>query len=90
MKHSTVICLDQPVEIINTYTEAIQTVDIPQSVGKVSNLWISFAKFYEENEQIDDVSYNSVIRPTFCFYRFGNLTLVFSICGDNLVERKTA
>jgi len=26
-------------------------------VGKMHTLWVSFAKFYEENNQIDDVSY---------------------------------
>ena len=42
---------DQPQEIIVTYTEAVQTVDPKQAVGKLQLLWISFAKFYETNEQ---------------------------------------
>uniref|UniRef100_H2YVK1 Suppressor of forked domain-containing protein n=1 Tax=Ciona savignyi TaxID=51511 RepID=H2YVK1_CIOSA len=45
---------DQPREIINTYTEAIQTIDVKKSVGKMNNLWVSFAKFYETNDQIED------------------------------------
>nr|CAB3267779.1 pre-mRNA-splicing factor SYF1 [Phallusia mammillata] len=45
---------DQPREIINTYTEAIQTVDVMKCVGKMYTLWVAFAKFYEENDQIDD------------------------------------
>ncbi|CAK8697921.1 unnamed protein product [Clavelina lepadiformis] len=45
---------EQPREVINTYTEAIQTVDILKAVGKPHNIWVSFAKFYEENDQIDD------------------------------------
>ncbi|CAB1341445.1 unnamed protein product [Coregonus sp. 'balchen'] len=40
--------------IINTYTEAVQTVDPMKATGKPSSLWVSFAKFYEENEQLDD------------------------------------
>uniref|UniRef100_A0A668AVE3 Pre-mRNA-splicing factor SYF1 n=1 Tax=Myripristis murdjan TaxID=586833 RepID=A0A668AVE3_9TELE len=43
-----------PRQIINTYTEAVQTVDPMKSTGKPHSLWVSFAKFYEENEQLDD------------------------------------
>lgn len=43
-----------PHEIINTYTEAVQTVEPKLSVGKLFTLWVAFAKFYEENEQIED------------------------------------
>lgn len=42
----------KPREVINTYTEAIQTVDVQQAVGKPHALWVAFAKFYEENGQI--------------------------------------
>lgn len=44
----------QPHEIINTYTEALQTVDPQLAVGKLHTLWVEFAKFYESNEQIVD------------------------------------
>ena len=37
------------------YTEAIQTVDVQQAVGKPHALWVAFAKFYEENGQIAEV-----------------------------------
>ena len=33
--------------MINTYTEAVQTVDPKQAVGKLHHLWVNFAKFYE-------------------------------------------
>lgn len=42
-------------QIINTYTEAVQTVDPMKATGKPHSLWVSFAKFYEENEQLEDV-----------------------------------
>ena len=45
---------EKPEEMINTYTEAVQTVDPKQAVGKLHHLWVNFAKFYEENEQLDD------------------------------------
>lgn len=45
---------DDLAKVINTYTEAIQTIEIPKSVGKIHTLWVSFAKFYEEHDQIDD------------------------------------
>jgi len=41
-------------EMINTYTEAVQTVDPKQAVGKLHHLWVNFAKFYEDNEQMED------------------------------------
>lgn len=44
----------KPHEIINTYTEAVQTVDPKLAVGKLHTLWVEFAKFYETNGQIED------------------------------------
>ena len=43
-------------QIINAYTEAVQTVDVGQAVGKPHTLWVQFAKFYEDNEQLPEVS----------------------------------
>ena len=42
-------------QIINAYTEAVQTVDVGQAVGKPHTLWVQFAKFYEDNEQLPEV-----------------------------------
>ena len=44
----------RPREVVNTFTEAVQTIDPKQAVGKLSSLWVNFAKFYENNKQIDD------------------------------------
>ncbi|KAH0564460.1 pre-mRNA-splicing factor syf1 homolog [Cotesia glomerata] len=44
----------QPHEIINTFTEAVQTVKPQLAVGKLHTLWVAFAKFYEENGQLSD------------------------------------
>ena len=44
----------KPLEIIETFTDAVQTVDASQAIGKVSSLWIEFAKFYESKGQLDD------------------------------------
>lgn len=41
-------------QIIATYTEAVQTVDPKLAVGKLHTLWVAFAKFYEANGQMDD------------------------------------
>lgn len=48
------VFLEKPRQCINTFTEALQTVDPLKAVGKLHKLWIAFAKFYEDNEQIDD------------------------------------
>lgn len=44
----------KPHEIINTYTEAVQTINPVLAVGKLHTLWVEFAKFYEKNWQIED------------------------------------
>ncbi|ELU10183.1 hypothetical protein CAPTEDRAFT_149139 [Capitella teleta] len=44
----------KPTEIINTYTEAVQTVDPQKASGRFFTLWVSFAKFYENADQIED------------------------------------
>jgi pre-mRNA-splicing factor SYF1 len=44
----------KPTQVVEVYTEAVQTVDPKLSIGKVHTLWVSFAKFYEQNGQIDD------------------------------------
>lgn len=44
----------RPHEIINTYTEAVQTVQPKLAVGKLHTIWVEFAKFYEQNDQLDD------------------------------------
>ncbi|KAK3088543.1 hypothetical protein FSP39_020393 [Pinctada imbricata] len=44
----------KPREIINTYTEAVQTVDPKLASGKPHTLWVEFAKFYEVANQIED------------------------------------
>ncbi|XP_033251102.1 pre-mRNA-splicing factor syf1 homolog [Drosophila miranda] len=45
---------DKPTEIINTYTEAVQTVQPKLAVGNLHTLWVGFAKFYESNGQVED------------------------------------
>ena len=42
----------KPKEVINTYTEAVQTVEAKQATGKPHTLWVEFAKFYEKHRQI--------------------------------------
>lgn len=44
----------KPHEVINTYTEAVQTVDPKLAAGKPHTLWVEFAKFYEKAGQLED------------------------------------
>ena len=37
---------DKPIEVIEVYSEAVQTVDPKYAVGKLYTLWVNFAKFY--------------------------------------------
>ncbi|XP_015791103.1 pre-mRNA-splicing factor SYF1 [Tetranychus urticae] len=53
--HKRVKLLEEnPLEVIRTYMNAVQTVDPKQAIGKVHSLWIEFAKFYEKNDQPED------------------------------------
>lgn len=44
----------KPHEQIATFTEAVQTVDPTLATGKLNSLWVAFAKFYDNHDQIDD------------------------------------
>merc|ERR1719347_994702 len=44
----------KPRDIVNTFTEAVQTIDPKLAVGKLASLWTNFAKFYETNKQLED------------------------------------
>lgn len=65
-------------QIINTYTEAVQTVDAMKATGKPHCLWVSFAKFYEENEQLDDVSRGGPLHLKYIYVFLACLIFIFS------------
>lgn len=44
----------RPHDIIATYTDAVQTVQPRLAVGRLHTIWVEFAKFYEQNDQLDD------------------------------------
>ncbi|XP_030826385.1 pre-mRNA-splicing factor SYF1 [Camarhynchus parvulus] len=44
----------QPDKIIQTFTEAVRTVDPQRATGRPHELWVAFARFYEDNGQLDD------------------------------------
>jgi pre-mRNA-splicing factor SYF1 len=48
---------DQYDKIIQTYTTAVQTVDPKICTGKLQDLWISFAQFYDKHQQPDEARY---------------------------------
>ena len=43
-----------PTEVIECFTEALKTIDADKAVGKLSEVWIQFAKYYEKAQQLDD------------------------------------
>ena len=44
---------DAPDKVIKAYAEAVQTVDPVKADGKPHSLWVSFARYYEDNEDLD-------------------------------------
>ena len=45
---------ENPLKVIETFSDAIQTIEPKLALGKLNSLWISFAKFYEVNSQLDE------------------------------------
>mmetsp|Transcript_19169 Transcript_19169/g.31375 ORF Transcript_19169/g.31375 Transcript_19169/m.31375 type:complete len:872 (-) Transcript_19169:255-2870(-) len=43
-----------PEKVVRVYTEACKTVDPQRAVGKPHTLWVAFAKFYEQHEDVDN------------------------------------
>eukprot|EP01091_Cochliopodium_minus_P008222 TRINITY_DN1820_c0_g1_i2.p1 TRINITY_DN1820_c0_g1~~TRINITY_DN1820_c0_g1_i2.p1 ORF type:complete len:668 (-),score=225.36 TRINITY_DN1820_c0_g1_i2:59-2062(-) len=41
-------------DVVDTYKNALKTVDPMQSSSKVSTLWINYSRFYEDNDQIEN------------------------------------
>uniref|UniRef100_UPI00358F5D27 pre-mRNA-splicing factor SYF1-like n=1 Tax=Myxine glutinosa TaxID=7769 RepID=UPI00358F5D27 len=50
----TLAYVEKDCKIINTFTEAVQTVNPAKAMGKPHTLWVAFAKVYEANDQLDD------------------------------------
>nr|XP_045010103.1 pre-mRNA-splicing factor SYF1-like [Jaculus jaculus] len=71
-----------PQEILNTYTEAIQTVDPFKVTGKPHTLWVAFAKFYEDNGQLDDARVILQKATKVNFKQVDDLASVWCQCGE--------
>lgn len=40
-------------QVVKTYTDAIATIKPPKANGKLYKLWVNYAKFYENNDDLD-------------------------------------
>ena len=45
-----------PIKAVIAFTEGIKTVDPQKAVGKFSSLWIAFAKFYEQYDDLTNAN----------------------------------
>ncbi|EDV28130.1 uncharacterized protein TRIADDRAFT_21689, partial [Trichoplax adhaerens] len=43
-----------PQDVIKTFTAAVQTVSPTEASGKPHTLWVAFARFYEDNDQLPE------------------------------------
>ena len=46
------LCEEDTYLAIKTFTEAIQTIDPQKAFGKASKVWVKFAQFYEEYDEL--------------------------------------
>uniref|UniRef100_A0A914ZK27 Pre-mRNA-splicing factor SYF1 n=1 Tax=Parascaris univalens TaxID=6257 RepID=A0A914ZK27_PARUN len=53
---------------VETYEEAVRTVQPKLQTGKLSSIWISFAKFYEREKQLNDARaiFEKGLEPPYC------------------------
>uniref|UniRef100_A0A9J2Q9J5 Suppressor of forked domain-containing protein n=1 Tax=Ascaris lumbricoides TaxID=6252 RepID=A0A9J2Q9J5_ASCLU len=53
---------------VETYEEAVRTVQPKFQTGKLSSIWISFAKFYEREKQLNDARaiFEKGLEPAYC------------------------
>lgn len=80
-------------QIINTYTEAVQTVDPKLASGKPNTLWVEFAKFYEKAGQIEDVrNFSQSVTTLYMyfsqflqFYCFIYVLITINFVGKNYI-----
>lgn len=45
---------DDPLKVVETFSESIQTIEPKLALGKLNSIWIKFAKFYEDNDQLEE------------------------------------
>ncbi|AFZ80532.1 adapter protein, putative [Theileria equi strain WA] len=52
--HYTQLFESEPAKVAEIYAEAVQTIDPRRSVGRVTDLWIRFATFYEDRDDLEN------------------------------------
>ena len=45
---------EDPVKVIECYTNAVKTIDPLKAVGKPHTIWVDFAKYYESHNSLDN------------------------------------
>ena len=50
------MCGEDTYLAIKTFTEAIQTIDPQKAFGKASKVWVKFAQFYEEYDELQNAN----------------------------------
>ncbi|KAF8820822.1 XPA binding protein 2 family protein [Cardiosporidium cionae] len=50
----TELYTEDPIKVIQTFSEGVLTVDPEKSVGKLSLLWSKFAKYYESHDDLEN------------------------------------
>lgn len=41
---------------LETFTEALKTIDAEKAIGKFSSVWIEFAQFYERHQELENAN----------------------------------
>merc|ERR1711981_1123618 len=44
--------MTEPKDVIDTFTQALKTIEADKAVGKLSTVWVEFAKYYENAKQL--------------------------------------
>ena len=56
-------------QVLATYKQAVETIDPQLAIGKLSDVWVAFAKFYESHDRLEDAIsvYQTAMNKVFSF-----------------------
>ena len=77
-----------PVRMINTYADAVKTIDPAKAIGSISSLWIDFARLYEDNGDFPNARVVFEKGTQASFHRIEDLVNVWCAFAEMEVRRK--
>ena len=71
-----------PIRVIETYSEAIQAIEPKLALGKLTSLWTNFAKFYEDAGQLEEARTVFSKATEVDYAKVDDLAAIWSECAE--------